>query len=76
VRYYASPGFLAETMQVFLAEDIRPGVAQPEPDEKIELLQVPLSRVLAMIEDGTILDGKTILSVLMLERRIPPSAKA
>jgi ADP-ribose pyrophosphatase len=69
VRYYASPGFLAETMQVFLAEDIRPGIAQPEPDEKIELLQLPLSQVLAMIDKGEILDGKTILSVLKLERR-------
>jgi len=69
VRYYASPGFLAETMQVFLAEEIRPGIAQPEPDEKIELLQLPLSQVLAMIDKGEILDGKTILSVLKLERR-------
>jgi ADP-ribose pyrophosphatase len=69
VRYYASPGFLAETMQVYLAEDIRPGVAQPEPDEKIALLQLPLSDVVEMIEQGRILDGKTILSVLLFERR-------
>src|SRR5580658_10152911 len=33
VKYYASPGFLAETMQVFLAEDIRAGIAEPEADE-------------------------------------------
>lgn len=65
VRYYASPGFLAETMQVFLAEDIRPGTAQPEPDEKIELLQIPLSQLLSMIDKGKILDGKTIVSVLL-----------
>lgn len=69
VRYYASPGFLAETMQVYLAEEISAGIAQPEPDEKIALRQVPLSEVLAMIEQGKILDGKTILSVLLFERR-------
>jgi ADP-ribose pyrophosphatase len=69
VRYYASPGFLAETMQVFLAEDIRPGVAQPEPDEKITLHQIPLSELLARIETGKILDGKTILSALLFARR-------
>jgi ADP-ribose pyrophosphatase len=69
VRYYASPGFLAETMQVFLAEEISAGIAQPEPDEKITLLQTPLSEVLTMIEQGKILDGKTILSVLLFERR-------
>ncbi len=68
VRYYASPGFLAETMQVFLAEQIYPGVAQPEPDEKILLLQLPLSEVLHQIESGKIHDGKTILSVMLFAR--------
>ncbi|QHN04368.1 NUDIX hydrolase [Granulicella sp. WH15] len=63
VRYYASPGFLAETMQVFLAENIRPGVAQPEEDEKITLHHIPLSELLSQIQSGKILDGKTILSV-------------
>ncbi len=65
VRYYASPGFLAETMQIFLAEDIRAGIAQPEPDEKISLLHVPLSELLKMIERGKILDGKTIIAALL-----------
>ena len=68
VRYYASPGFLSETMQVFLAEDIRPGIAQPEEDEKISLLPVPLSELLDQIHAGKILDGKTILSVLLFAR--------
>ena len=63
IRYYASPGFLAETMQVFLAQDIRPGIAHPEPDEKIALLRIPLSELLRLIRAGKILDGKTILSV-------------
>ncbi len=65
VRYYASPGFLSETMQVFLAEDIRAGVAQPEEDEKIELMHIPLSELIGMIESGKVLDGKTILSVML-----------
>ena len=65
VRYYASPGFLAETMQVFLAEDIRPGIAQPEPDEKIEMLHIPLSELLRRIRAGKIIDGKTIVSILL-----------
>ena len=65
VRYYASPGFLAETMQVFLAQDIRPGIAQPEPDENITLKQIPLSELVQMIQSGKILDGKTILSTLL-----------
>ena len=69
VRYYASPGFLAEHMQVFLAEDIAEGLAEPEDDEKIELLHLPLSEVIARIEAGKIEDAKTILSVLLFARR-------
>ncbi len=67
-RYYASPGFLAETMQIFLAEDIRAGMAAPEEDEKIELLHIPLSELLNLIHTGKILDGKTILGVLFYAR--------
>jgi ADP-ribose pyrophosphatase len=69
-RYYASPGFLAELMEVYLAEDIRAGEAQPEDDEKIELAQIPLRDLLRMIDEGKILDGKTILSVLLYASRV------
>ena len=68
VRYYASPGFLAETMQVFLAEDLRAGVAQPEADEKILLQHIALSELLDLIHRGKIVDGKTILSVLLFSQ--------
>ena len=70
VRYYASPGFLAETMQVFLAEEIYAGTAQPEADEKIDLLQLTLSEALLRIDSGEIRDGKTILSILLFSRRM------
>ncbi|MGA8108096.1 MAG: NUDIX hydrolase [Acidobacteriaceae bacterium] len=64
VRYYASPGFLGEWMQVFLAEDLTAGEARPEDDESFELQFVPLSEMLRLIEAGKIRDGKTILSIL------------
>jgi len=68
VEYYASPGFLGESMKVFLAEGLEPGEAQPEEDEQIELRLVKLSDVLKMIEKGAILDGKTLSSVLLYAR--------
>jgi ADP-ribose pyrophosphatase len=68
VRYFASPGFLAESMQIFLAEDLRTGLAQPEEDEKIELLHMPLSQILDAIKQGKVLDGKTIIGVLFYAR--------
>ena len=63
VSYYASPGFLTETMTILLAEDLTLGEANPEDDEKIELHMTPLSEVLRLIYAGNIEDGKTLIGV-------------
>ena len=47
VRYFASPGFLGEWMQVFIAEGITAGDAEPEYDEQIEVEMVPRFRSIA-----------------------------
>ena len=75
VEYYASPGFLGESMKVFLAEGLIPGEAHPEEDEQIELRLVKLTDVLKMIEKGAILDGKTLTSVLIYARQIAKKRK-
>ena len=62
LQYFASPGFLGEWMQVFLAEDLTPGPASPEEDESLELQFIPLSELLRLIGAGKIRDGKTIIS--------------
>jgi ADP-ribose pyrophosphatase len=68
VRYFASPGFLGEWMQVFIAEGLTSGDAQPEYDEQLEIKLLPLSRLLSMIEEGKIYDGKTLISVMLYDR--------
>jgi ADP-ribose pyrophosphatase len=68
VRYFASPGFLGEWMQVFLAEDLIAGEAEPEEDELLEVVLAPLSEVLRMIDEGKILDGKTLVAVQLYAR--------
>jgi ADP-ribose pyrophosphatase len=67
VRYFASPGFLGEWMQVFLAEGLTVGEAQPEYDEQLEIEMMPLSKLLGMIEAGKVHDGKTLISVMLYE---------
>ena len=67
-RYFASPGFLGEWMQVYLAEGLIPGEAKPEPDERIEIFQAALSEILRLIEAGEIRDGKTLVSVMLYAR--------
>jgi ADP-ribose pyrophosphatase len=68
VRYFASPGFLGEWMQVFIAEGLTVGDAQPEYDEQLEIEMIPLSKLLAMIEEGKVHDGKTLISVMLYDR--------
>ena len=67
LSFYASPGFVAETMAVFMATGLRAGEAQPEDDEIIQTRMVPLRRAVKMVLRGTIRDAKTILSVLWLD---------
>ena len=68
VRYFASPGFLGEWMQVFIAEGLTVGEAQPEYDEQLEIEMIPLSKLLSMIEEGKVHDGKTLISVMLYDR--------
>jgi ADP-ribose pyrophosphatase len=75
VEYFASPGFLGESMKVFLAEGLVAGDARPEEDELIELRLVRLSEVLKMIEKGGIKDGKTLSSVLLYARLLEKKKK-
>jgi ADP-ribose pyrophosphatase len=66
LKFYASPGFLAETMSIYLAQGLRPGIAQPEEDERISSRLFPLSEAVRMVTSGRVLDGKTIAGVLWL----------
>ena len=70
LKFYASPGFVAETMAVFLARGLREGVAQPEEDEIIYKRLVPLPDAVRMVIGGKVRDAKTISSVLWLEYQI------
>ncbi len=75
VEYYASPGFLGESMKVFVAEGLIAGDAHPEADEDIEFRLVKLSDVVKMIDKGRIRDGKTLTSVLLYARQLEKKRK-
>jgi ADP-ribose pyrophosphatase len=66
-KYFASPGFLGEYMQIYLARDISAGIAQPEIDEQIEIIPMPLSQVLDLIATNKIHDGKTLIGVSLYD---------
>ena len=67
LRFWASPGFVAEAMSLYLARGLKLGQARPEADEIIEIALVPLSHAVAMVMRGEIHDAKTISGILWLE---------
>ena len=76
LRFYASPGFMAETMAVYLATGLSKGKAEPEEDEVIHKRMIPLAAAINMVLKGTIRDGKTIASVLWLDHTSRSGRKA
>ena len=66
LKYWASPGFVAESMALYLARGLRPGKAKPEEDEVIEVRFFPLQEAVSMVLRGAIRDSKTIAGVLWL----------
>jgi len=69
LRFWASPGFVAESMSIYLARGLTPGAAQPEDDEVIEIKVLPLGKAVAMVMNGRIQDAKTIAGVLWLQHQ-------
>ena len=65
---YASPGLLDEKLHLFVAEELTPGPARPEPDEQLEPVVVRLDDAIRMCLDGTVRDAKTITALLLWER--------
>jgi ADP-ribose diphosphatase len=68
VVFYASPGFLAEKMTVFLATGLTPGEAEPMEDERIEMRWFAARELDEWIRKGKILDAKTMLGYLKWKR--------
>ena len=63
--FYTTPGFTDEMIHLFMATGLSSGAAAPESDEILELEHVPLSQALGMIASGEIIDGKSMLGILL-----------
>ncbi len=67
-HYYASPGFLAETMTIYLATGLTEGEAEPMDDERIEKRWFKPKEIDDMIRKGELRDGKTFIGYLTWKR--------
>lgn len=69
LHFWASPGFVAEAMSIYLATELIQGNAEPEEDEVIEIRFFPLKKAVSMVIQGGIQDAKTIAGVLWLDEQ-------
>ena len=70
--FIGSPAILTEVVHLYLAEGLSFHAPDPDEDEFLEVVRIPLSKLLDMVLSGEIEDGKTqtaILKVAELLRR-------
>lgn len=75
LQLYVSPASTTERIHLFVAEYERdrrcgPGGGKPEEGEDIEVVELDFDDALAMIATGAIVDAKTVLLLLHLERNV------
>lgn len=66
--FYPSPGYVAETMTIFVAQELTQGEARPMEDERIETRWFKPRELDELIRDGKIHDAKTMLGFLTFQR--------
>ncbi|MBR2460587.1 MAG: NUDIX hydrolase [Clostridia bacterium] len=68
--YYPSPAILSERIRMYLATDLKYGEQDLDEDEFMEICRLPLQRVVNMIMNGEIPDGKTQAAVLKVNEML------
>lgn len=68
LSFYASPGYVAEKMTIYVASELTAGEAQPMEDENIECRWFTPREIDRLIRDGKIADGKTLVGYLLWRR--------
>ena len=76
---YMTPGAVTERLSLFIADydheaRVGAGGGEPQEGEDIEVLEMPFDEMRRMVQDGRIVDAKTVMLSLFLERELglPP----
>ena len=67
-EFYPSPGFLAEKMTIYLAQDLTEGEKTPMEDERIQTAWYSAREIDDLIAAGKVLDAKTQIGFLKWKR--------
>ena len=69
-EFFVSPGFLEEKMWVYLATGLTEGKPNPDEDEVLDIVRLPIGDALEMITSGEIQDAKTIIGLILAAPRV------
>ncbi|MEX1012138.1 MAG: NUDIX hydrolase [Waddliaceae bacterium] len=67
LHFYTTPGFCNEKIHAFVASDLEYIGQKLDPTEEITVHGIPFEKTLLMIDEGEIIDGKTISTLLYYE---------
>lgn len=70
-----TPGFCTEKIGIYLAEGLSQGETDPDEDEFLGLVRMPLSDAVDMVMRGEIRDSKTICGLLMARETLARRAQ-
>jgi ADP-ribose pyrophosphatase len=75
--FWTAPGFATELMHLYLATGLRPAHGDrlgPDEDERLELERIPWQEAIAAAARGEIMDAKSLVALLWLDRITQPDA--
>jgi ADP-ribose pyrophosphatase len=67
--FYVAPGYCNEYIHLFLATGLTPSRLDADLDEAVEVVRIPLDEALGLIATGEIHDAKSIIGLLMAQRK-------
>ena len=63
-------GFSDEFIYIYAARGLKAGQQHTDEDEFINVVTVPLAKAVEMVHSGEILDGKSVVAILMLQNML------
>lgn len=68
--FYSSIGYSTEMIYLYMAQGLTPGETEFDDNEAIDLFEFPIADLKQMIDDGEIIDGKTITAILLAAAKL------